>query len=73
MGRIFWGYRVFRVKEGYTIGEVVYDEEGNVVSCSRKSIEPFGETLAQLGVLCGHADGAGIKMANAHHDAAQRH
>ena len=32
-----------------------------------------GELLAQLRVLRGHADRAGVQMADAHHDAAQRH
>ena len=32
-----------------------------------------GEALAQLRVLRGHADRAGVQVADAHHDAAQRH
>ena len=32
-----------------------------------------GELLAQLRVLRGHADRAGVQVADAHHDAAQRH
>ena len=32
-----------------------------------------GELLAQLGVLSGHADRAGVEVADPHHDAARHH
>ncbi len=46
--KLTWGYRVFRVKEGYVIGEVLYDEQGRIISCTRESVAPFGETFEQL-------------------------
>jgi len=46
--KLTWEYRVFRVKEGYVIGEVLYDEQGRIISCTGEAVQPFGETFEQL-------------------------
>ena len=46
--KLTWDYRVFRMKEGYVIGEVLCDEQGRIISCTRESVEPFGDSLEQL-------------------------
>jgi len=43
-----WDYRVFFEDGGYTIRTVYYDDEGTIVACSAKPIEPFGESLEEL-------------------------
>lgn len=43
-----WDYRVFFEDGGYIIRTVYYDDEGAIVACSEKAIEPFGESLEDL-------------------------
>ncbi len=43
-----WDYRVLLEDGGYTIRTVYYDDEGTIVACSEKSLEPFGESLEAL-------------------------
>lgn len=43
-----WDYRVFFEDGGYIIRTVYYDDEGAIVACSEKAIEPFGQSLEDL-------------------------
>ncbi len=45
---ITWDYRVFKEEEGdYIIREVFYDE-GQLIGCTEKEVEPMGNSLAEL-------------------------
>jgi len=46
--KLTWDYRVFQTKEGYVIGEVLCEEQGRIISCTRESVEPFGDSFEQL-------------------------
>jgi hypothetical protein len=44
-----WNYRVFKEKNSeYVIREVHYDENGSIVACTERAVEPFGESLEEL-------------------------
>jgi hypothetical protein len=46
---ITWNYRVFQDDDGdYVLREVVYAEDGTIVSCTENAVEPYGRSLAEL-------------------------
>lgn len=46
---IEWDYRVFEEENGdYIIREIFYDEQGQIVSCTRNGVEPVGTSLEEL-------------------------
>jgi hypothetical protein len=46
---ITWNYRVFREISGeYVIREVIYAEDGSIITCTESPVEPVGETFEAL-------------------------
>ncbi len=46
---ITWNYRVFQDDDGdYVLREVVYAEDGTIVSCTENAVEPCGRSLTEL-------------------------
>ena len=43
-----WDYRVILEDSCYTIRTVYYDENGTIVACSEKGIEPTGDSIESL-------------------------
>lgn len=47
--KISWNYRVFCEDNGdYVIREVIYAEDGSIVSCTKDAVEPMGGTMEEL-------------------------
>ena len=47
--KISLNYRVFNEDNGdYVIREVIYAEDGSIVSCTKNAVEPTGRTLEEL-------------------------
>lgn len=46
---VTWNHRVFKEANGdFILREVFYDQNGSILGCTEKSIEPFGRSLEEL-------------------------
>lgn len=44
-----WNYRVFHEDNGdFVIREVYYADDGSIVACSERAVEPYGQSLDEL-------------------------
>jgi hypothetical protein len=46
---VTWNYRVFQeANDDYIIREVFYADDGSIMGCTEKAVEPWGRTLEEL-------------------------
>ena len=43
-----WNHRVLENKDGFTIREVLYNGEGEIITWTEEPIEPSGDTLKEM-------------------------